>query len=140
MAEHPVAPSPIGAERYAEIASFRVALRRFERASDRAAKQCGLTPRRYLMLLLIAARPVDDPATVSTLTRDMALAQSSVTDLVARAVDGGLIVRSTDEADGRVSHLRLTPEAERRLGCAVDRLSDERAELRERLVHLSQMI
>ena len=140
VVEQPRPHQPDRASEYSEVARFRVALRRFERKTDTAAGECGLTPRRYLLLLLIAARPPDDPATVSTLTEDLAMAQSTVTDLVARAVDSGLLERRPATADGRVSHLCLTPEGDRRLACAVENLRTERAALRRTLVELSRLI
>ncbi|MDX6469966.1 MAG: hypothetical protein QOF75_1769, partial [Gaiellaceae bacterium] len=35
------------------VAEFRTALRRFLRRSERIARQSGLTPQRYLLLLMI---------------------------------------------------------------------------------------
>jgi DNA-binding MarR family transcriptional regulator len=133
-------PSPVDEGRYVDVARFRAALRRFERRTDVAARRCGLTPRRYLLLLLVAARPADDPATVSTLVEDMEMPQSTVTDLVARAVENGLLERRPASADGRVTHLCLTAEGDTRLACAVDNLRSERAELRRTLVRLSKLI
>ena len=59
----------------------------------------------------------------------MQLAQNTVTDLVARAEAAGLIDRERDERDGRVVHLRLTGEGERRLAATVGALEADRAAL-----------
>ncbi len=123
-----------------EVAAFRTALRRFERRTELAVKEAGLTPRRYLLLLLVAARPKDDPATVSSLSNDMEMPQSTVTDLVARAVEGGLLERREASADGRVTHLSVTELGGERLAVAMERLASERVELRRRLSDLTRMI
>ena len=43
------------------------------------------------------------------------LAQSTVTELVRRAEEIGLVERERSSVDGRIAHLRLTAEGERRL-------------------------
>ena len=71
-------------------AEFRAALRRFDRQSDRIARASGLTPRRYLILLLIkGAADRSERSTVTELAEGMSLAQSTVTELVGRAEEAG---------------------------------------------------
>jgi DNA-binding MarR family transcriptional regulator len=123
-----------------DVAAFRVALWQFEQETRDAVRRAGLTPRWYLLLLLIGARPADDPATVSTLSDDLAMPQSSVTDLVSRVVVNGLADRRASDADGRVAHLRLTAEGTRRLAQAVDSLRSDRAALRRQLIALSRLV
>jgi DNA-binding MarR family transcriptional regulator len=68
-------------------------------------------------------------ATVSELTERLQLAQHTVTELVARAEDAGLIRRERSASDGRVCYLRLTAEGERRLAGAFSGLDTERRTL-----------
>ncbi|NUR78521.1 MAG: MarR family transcriptional regulator, partial [Thermoleophilia bacterium] len=82
-----------------------------------------------LLLLQIAAAP-EERTTVSELVRKLALTQSAVTELVQRAEQAGLVGRAVSAADGRVVHLSLTPEGEKRLARAHAELGPERAELR----------
>src|ERR687883_537853 len=97
-------------------AEFRAALRRFLRRSERIARSSGLTPQRYLLLLMIKGAPDgSEQSTVTELAERLQLAQSTVTELVSRAEEVGLIEREPSIADGRVAHLRLTEEGERRL-------------------------
>src|SRR5436190_12977056 len=97
-------------------ADFRAALRRFLRRSERVARQSGLTPQRYLLLLMIKGAPGGrEQSTVTELAERLQLAQSTVTELVRRAEETGLVAREQSSADGRVAYLRLTEEGEQRL-------------------------
>jgi DNA-binding MarR family transcriptional regulator len=122
---------------FSNVAEFRAALRLFLRRSERAARQSGLTPQRYLLLLMIkGAADGSQQSTVTELSQRLQLAQSTVTELVSRAEDAGLVQRSPSSADGRVAHLRLTTEGERRLLRAFIDLDAERAQLRDAFSHL----
>ena len=114
------------------VAAFRAALRRFFRESEVAARANGLTPQRYLLLLMIKGAPDGTGrATVTDLVDRLGLAQSTVTELVSRAEEVGLVERAQSGDDGRVVHLRLTTEGERRLAAAFTQLDVERERLRE---------
>jgi DNA-binding MarR family transcriptional regulator len=115
--------------RYAAAAQFRASLRRFLRQSEDAAREAGLTPRQHLLLLQIAGAD-DSRTTVSELVEKLALAQSAVTELVQRAEHAGLVSRASSLDDGRVVHLSLTRDGERKLARVHDALGRERAELR----------
>jgi DNA-binding MarR family transcriptional regulator len=119
------------------VATFRTALRSFLRESELAARASGLTPQRYLLLLLIKGAPDgSESATVTDLVARLGLAQSTVTELVSRAEETGLVERSQSGADGRVVHLRLTGEGERRLAAAFSRNDAERERLRQAFAEL----
>src|SRR5439155_13347742 len=91
----------------------------------------GLTPQRYLLLLMIKGAPDgSEQATVSELVDRLGLAQSTVTELVNRAEEVGLIEREPSDHDGRVAHVRLTREGEQRLATSFIRLDVERERLR----------
>jgi DNA-binding MarR family transcriptional regulator len=113
------------------VAAFRAALRSFLRESELAARTSKLTPQRYLLLLMIKGAPDgSERATVTDLVDRLGLAQSTVTELVNRAEEVGLIEREPSEQDGRVAHLLLTAEGERRLAASFTRLDVERERLR----------
>ena len=125
--------------RVVEVAEFREALRRFLRQSERVARQSGLTPQRYLLLLMIRGAPDGSgQSTVTELADRLQLAQSTVTELVSRAEEAGLVERTQSQTDARVAHLRLTPEGERRLERSFTGLGTERAQLRDAFSHLDQ--
>jgi DNA-binding MarR family transcriptional regulator len=122
------------------VASFRSALRAFLRHSELVARASGLTPQRYLLLLLIKGAPDgSEQATVTDLVERLGLAQSTVTELVRRAEEVGLLEREPSDVDGRVAHLRLTAEGERRLAKAFTALDVERTRLRDAFAHLDEI-
>src|SRR5437762_14331795 len=101
------------------------------RTTERNARSAGLTPQRYLLLLMIkGAADGSEKSTVTELAERLQLAQSTVTELVRRAEETGLIEREQSDSDGRVTHLRLSAEGERRLMQAFTANEQERAEVR----------
>ena len=125
------------AEEVARVAEFRAALRRFMRRNERNARAAGLTPQRYLLLLMIkGAADHSEQSTVTELADRLQLAQSTVTELVRRAEETGLVERERSAADGRIAYLRLTAEGERRLAKSFTSNESERQALRDAFEHL----
>jgi len=123
------------------VAEFRSALRRFMRISERNARAAGLTPQRYLLLLMIKGAPDEsEQSTVTELADRLQLAQSTVTELVGRAEEAGLVLREPSVDDGRVAHLRLTDEGERLLNEAFAELEADRQRLVEAFLALAQRL
>jgi DNA-binding MarR family transcriptional regulator len=123
------------------VADFRAALRSFLRRSERVARSCGLTPQRHLLLMMIKGAPKgDEQSTVTELSERLQLAQSTVTELVHRAEEAGLIEREQSQRDARVAYLRLTAEGERRLMQSFTALADERENLRDAIAHLPDTV
>src|SRR5690349_10047946 len=115
---------------FRDAAALRAALRKFLRASERIAREEGLTPSRYLLLLMIKTTP-QSRSTVTELADRMQLTQSTVTELVTRAESAGLVRRLQSEEDARVYWLHLTALGEERLARAVARNGPERHRLLE---------
>jgi DNA-binding MarR family transcriptional regulator len=131
------APTSPTAPEAAAVAEFRVALRRFLHQTERVAREYEITPRWYLLLLLIKGAPdLSERSTVTELAERLHLAQSSVTELVARAEQAGLVRREPSPDDGRVVYLRLTPEGEKRFALAFQSLASERRALRDAIAGL----
>ena len=121
----------------AAVAEFRAALRTFLRTTERNARAAGLTPQRYLLLLMIKGAPDGrEQSTVTELAERLQLAQSTVTELVSRAEEIGLVERERSSDDGRIAHLRLTEEGERRLAQSFTNNAAERQALRDAVAHL----
>ena len=121
----------------ARVADFRAALRAFMRKSERNARQSGLTPQRYLLLLMIKGAPGgSEQSTVTELAERLQLAQSTVTELVSRAEEIGLVERERSSEDGRIAILRLTPEGDRRLAEVFTSNALERETLSRAFEHL----
>jgi DNA-binding MarR family transcriptional regulator len=120
-------PTP---DEYRQAAAFRAEVRTFLRNSEEAARRNGLTPQRYLLLLMIkGAVDGTERSTVTDLCQRLKLGQSTVTELVGRAHDVGLLERSSDANDGRVAHLYLTVEGENRVSSVVMELRGDRDRL-----------
>jgi DNA-binding MarR family transcriptional regulator len=112
---------------YVEAAELRSALRRFLRHSEEVARRNDLTPRQYLLLLMIRAS--DERGTHTTITdlvERLALTQSTVTELVQRAQEAGLVQRAPSPVDGRVVYLSLSQTGSERLERAFAELGPER--------------
>lgn len=117
---------------YQAAAELRAALRDFLGASERCAREHGLTPQRHLLMLMIkGAADGSESATITELGARMRLAQSTMTELIQRTEAAGLVMRESGVADGRVVRLSLTPEGERRLAFVQHALRDERRRLRD---------
>jgi DNA-binding MarR family transcriptional regulator len=131
---------PIDVDTAIHVAEFRSALRAFLRTSEDIARAQGLTPQRHLLLIMIKGAPDgSEQATVMELADRMQLAQSTVTELVNRAEEVGLIERERSDEDGRVVHLRLAAEGERRLARVIQAHTNERSELRHMLAELDEI-
>jgi DNA-binding MarR family transcriptional regulator len=122
---------PIATHDAIRAAALRSALRQFLRTSEEIAQANGLTPRRHLLLLMIKGAPDgSERATITELSERLQLAQTTVTELVKRAIDVGLLRRERSPDDARVSYLHLTPEGERRLARVFRSHEAEREKLR----------
>jgi DNA-binding MarR family transcriptional regulator len=120
-----------------QVAAFRAALREFLHESERVARANGLTPQRHQLLLMIKGSPDgSEQTTVTELTDRLKLAQSTITELVSRAEQAGLVERERSDDDLRVAHLRLTAEGERRLARVFTHLRVEREQLRRAFAKL----
>jgi DNA-binding MarR family transcriptional regulator len=134
-----MAEPPIAASEAISVAAFRSALRSFMRSSERTARKHGLTPQRHALLLMIKGAPDgSQTATVTDLVARLELAQSTVTELVKRAEEVGLIRREGSDTDGRVARLHLTAEGERRLARVFRAHEGERRRLLDLLVELEE--
>jgi DNA-binding MarR family transcriptional regulator len=125
------------ADEYRRAAELRAALRLFGRRSEEIARRHGVTPRQYLLLLMIkGAADGSERSTVTELAERLRLMQSTVTELVTRAEHAGLVTRTPSPEDGRVVHVRLTPRANELMRTAVAEHGRERRELAKLLATL----
>jgi len=120
----------VESEDYRQAASLRAAIRLFLRRGENVARAAGLTPQRQLLLLMIKGAPNgSERATITELVERLQLRQNTVTELVARAEEAGLIVREPAPTDRRSVYLRLSVEGERRLAQTVTALRGDREHL-----------
>jgi DNA-binding MarR family transcriptional regulator len=117
--------SPEDRDLLARLADLRLTLLRFERASDAIVRRCGITPRQHLLLLTLEGRH-EGTASIGTLSEDLGLAQSTVTELADRSETKGIVRRESWRQDGRVVLVRTTDEGCRLLALVLAQLDVER--------------
>jgi DNA-binding MarR family transcriptional regulator len=123
-------------EDYAAAATLREALRRFARRTELVTRANALTPRSYqLLLMLKTGRGGAGRASLAELEDRLQLGKSTITELVLRCEEGGLVRRELDRTRPRAITVRLTADGNRRLAKAFAALGDERERLRELLDH-----
>ena len=105
-------PDALTSEQYAALADFRFRLRRFLAFSEAAAARAGLPPQQHQALLTLAGNAGRAPATVGLIAEQLLIAPHSAAELVARMVEGGLLIKARASDDRRRSALSLTPRAE----------------------------
>lgn len=121
-------------QEYDEAATLREALRRFARRTELLTRERGLTPRSYQLLLMVkTGRRERGRASLDELEERLQLGKSTITELVLRSEDAGLVRRELDPTRRRAISVRLTRAGERQLADLVVALGDERKRLIELL-------
>jgi DNA-binding MarR family transcriptional regulator len=100
---------------YENLLAFRVSLRRFLHWSETQARGVGLTPAQHQLLLAVKGHRGEHGPTIGDLAGYLLLRHHSTVELVDRAEAAGIVERWGDNADGRVTRVRLTAEGEARL-------------------------
>ena len=98
----------LGTRDYAQLASFRHALRGFLRFSEAAAAQEGLTSQHYQAMLILRGWPDGEPVSINDLAQQLLIKHNSAVGLVDRLVQGGLVVRKPSTVDRRKVELCLS--------------------------------
>src|SRR4051812_49092708 len=94
------------------MADYRYAIRRFLRFSEDAAREAGLTPQQYQLLLAIKGYPSRERANITELAERMQLDHHSTVGLIDRTEERGLVRRQQDTGDRRQVHVSLTSDGE----------------------------
>lgn len=105
--------SRLSKKHYEALSEFRYQLRRFLHFSEAAAKEEGITPLQYLLLLHVRGFPGRDWATVGELAERLQMQHHGVVALLSRCEESGLVVRRKSEADRRQVEVHLAPFGER---------------------------
>ncbi|MEO8735011.1 MAG: MarR family transcriptional regulator [Edaphobacter sp.] len=101
-----------GEDAIRNLAWFRYNLRKFLRFSEKAARQCEVTPQQHQLMLGIAGYTGRGTATVSELAEFLQERHNSVVGLVERAAQRGLVRKEHDTSDRRFVLVSLTPQGE----------------------------
>jgi DNA-binding MarR family transcriptional regulator len=114
------------------VAELRIAVRRFQTATDRITSRHGLTPRQYDLLAILHA-PSRAGVVASAIADELSLSRNAMTELVSRAVEAGLIHRKEDEHDARRKPLAPTARGSRHYRAAAGELRLARDQLLDAL-------
>jgi DNA-binding MarR family transcriptional regulator len=105
--------SELATRDYAQLASFRLALRGFLRFSEAAAEHEGLTSQHYQAMLILRGWPEGQPVSINDLAKQLLIKHNSAVGLVDRLVSKDLVVREPSTVDRRKVQLRLSPRGRR---------------------------
>ena len=107
--------TPITESEYRGLAELRHRLRRFLQEGDVTAREAGLEPQQYLLLLAIRGLPEGQIAMISTLAERLSLRHHSTVELIDRMEARGYIRRIRDKEDRRQVLIVLQPKGEKLL-------------------------
>lgn len=121
------------------LAWFRYNLRKFLRFSEKAARQCGVTPQQHQLMLGIAGYTGRGTASVSELAEFLQERHNSVVGLVERAVQRGLVRKEHDTEDRRFVMVSLTEQGEEILAQLTELHKEEVKAAREALMKVPKV-
>ena len=121
------------------FAWFRYNLRKFLRFSEKAARQCGVTPQQHQLMLGVAGYTGRGTATVSELAEFLQERHNSVVGLVERATQRGLVRKEHDTEDRRFVLVSLTPQGEQILARLTELHKEEVKAAREALMKVPKI-
>lgn len=103
----PLPTAPLKKSQYEALSEFRYQLRRFLHFSETAAKEAGLTPLQYLLMLHVRGFPGRDWATVNELSDRLQMQHHGVVALLTRCEEAGLVLRQKSKTDRRMVEVHL---------------------------------
>ncbi len=134
-------PEKITETEYQALGELRYLIRRFLQEGDVKAKQAGLAPQQYLLLLAVRGLPADEEATISTLANRLSLRHHSTVELIDRMESRGYVKRIRGREDRRQVLVSLQPKGERLLERVVEqRISELRANGRALVAAISSLL
>jgi len=117
---------------YGALAELRYRIRRFLQEGDATARQAGLEPQQYLLLLAIRGLPSGQEASIRQLAERLALRHHSTVELIDRMEARGFVRRMRGREDRRQVLISLQPRGEKLLAKVVaQRIIELRANGRE---------
>jgi DNA-binding MarR family transcriptional regulator len=100
---------------YLALAELRYRIRQFLRESDAAARQLGLQPQQYLLLLAIRGLPHGMKPTIRILAERLGLRHNSTVELINRLESRCYVQRSRSPQDRRCVLVSLQPRGKKLL-------------------------
>lgn len=105
---------------YQALGELRYLIRRFLQEGDVTAKQAGLEPQQYLLLLAIRGLPSGQEATISALANRLSLRHHSTVELIDRMEAHGYVKRIRGKEDRRQVLISLQPRGAKLLERVVE--------------------
>lgn len=105
---------------YRALGELRYRIRRFLQEGDVTAKQSGLEPQQYLLLLAIRGLPSGQEATITALAERLSLRHHSAVELIDRMEARGYVKRLRGREDRRQVLVTLLPRGEKLLEKVVE--------------------
>jgi len=100
---------------YRAMAEFRYQIRKFIRFSEHAAREAGLEPQQYQLMLAVKGLPDGEKPRIGDVAERLQIQHHSTVELVDRLSKRALVRRRRSENDRREVLLELTPKGERLL-------------------------
>ena len=98
---------------YRAMAEFRYQIRRFLRFSERAAREAGLEPQQYQLMLVVKGMPNGDRPRIGDVAERLQIQHHSTVELVDRLAKRSLVRRRRSDNDRREVLLELTSKGDR---------------------------
>jgi DNA-binding MarR family transcriptional regulator len=95
------------------MAEFRYQIRRFLRFSEHAAREAGLEPQQYQLMLAVKGLPDGERPRIGDVAERLQIQHHSTVELVDRLSKRGFVRRRRSENDRREVMLELTPKGEK---------------------------
>jgi DNA-binding MarR family transcriptional regulator len=126
---------------YRALGELRYRIRKFLQEGDVTAKQAGLEPQQYLLLLAIRGLPARQEATISVLANRLSLRHHSTVELLDRMEARGYVKRVRGREDRRQVLVSLQPRGEKLLEKVVEqRIIELRANGRALVAAISALL
>jgi DNA-binding MarR family transcriptional regulator len=100
---------------YRGLAELRFRIRRFVQEGDATAREAGLEPQQYLLLLAVRGLPEGLEGSIRTLADRLSLQHHSAVELVDRMEERGYVKRVRGRTDRRRAIVSLEPLGEKLL-------------------------
>nr|BBH94963.1 hypothetical protein KTA_31620 [Thermogemmatispora argillosa] len=97
---------------YRALAEFRYQIRRFLRFSEQVAREAGLEPQHYQLLLALKGLPEGRKATITELAERLQIQHHSAVELINRLTERDLVRKQRDPLDQRQVIISLTSHGE----------------------------
>jgi DNA-binding MarR family transcriptional regulator len=101
------------AAEFRALAEFRYRIRIYLNGSEQAARNAGLEPQQYMLMLALRGLPVGRDPSIRELAERLQLRHHSVVELVDRLEQRQLLRRERSRTDRRQVLVHLTPRGEK---------------------------